>query len=111
MRDDEDRALHDHPWPSVSIVVRGGYYEITRGHDGTFERRWYGVGSIIFRRATYSHRVELARDADGHVVQCDTLFLTGPRLREWGFHCPRGWIPWQQFCATDQPGQIGKGCE
>jgi hypothetical protein len=110
LRDDEDRALHDHPWPSVSIVMRGGYYEITTGPDGTFQRRWYGVGSIIFRRSTYTHRVELARDKSGNVITADTLFITGPRIREWGFHCPKGWVHWKKFCAVDQPGQIGSGC-
>lgn len=40
----------------------------------------------------------------------DTLFITGPRIREWGFHCPKGWVHWKKFCAVDQPGQIGSGC-
>lgn len=113
VRDDEDRALHDHPWPSVSFVLKGGYYELTKGPDGTLERRWYGPGSVIFRGPRYSHRVELARGwhPDGKpIIPCTTLFLTGPRVREWGFHCPGGWIPWQQFCKADEPGQIGKGC-
>lgn len=111
LQDDEDRALHDHPWPSVSIVVRGGYYEITRGPDGTYQRRWFGPGSIVFRAATYTHRVELARDSDGNVITCDTMFFTGPRIREWGFHCPKGWRHWKEFCGINDPGQIGKGCD
>lgn len=111
LRDDDDRALHDHPWPSLSVVLSGGYYEITRGPDGTFERRWHGPGSVIFRRRTYTHRVELARDRDGKPVPCTTLFLIGPRVREWGFHCPRGWRPWREFCDTRDHGAVGKGCD
>jgi hypothetical protein len=28
LRDDDDRALHDHPWPSTSIVLSGVLREI-----------------------------------------------------------------------------------
>jgi hypothetical protein len=27
LRDDDPRALHDHPWWNVSIVLKGGYME------------------------------------------------------------------------------------
>ncbi len=29
LRDDDDRALHDHPWENVSYVIAGRYREIT----------------------------------------------------------------------------------
>ena len=29
MRDDEDRALHDHPWHNVSLLLVGQYIEVT----------------------------------------------------------------------------------
>lgn len=99
LRDDDDRALHDHPWSSVSIVLRGSYLEITP--HGT---RLYEAGSVIFRTATLPHRLEVV---DGPVW---TLLITGPRKREWGFHCPRGWVPWKQFVAPHDSGQIGRGC-
>lgn len=101
LRDDDDRALHDHPWASVSLLVRGRYVEET-----VAGRQEYRVGSIIFRSATYSHRVELP---DGK--PCWTLFITGRRVREWGFHCPRGWVHWKEFTKADKPGEIGKGCD
>jgi hypothetical protein len=101
LRDDDDGALHDHPWPSLSLVVKGAYIEQT--NEG---RRLYRAGSLIRRSATYTHRVELV---DGK--PCWTLFITGPRCREWGFHCPQGWIHWKAFTAAGQPGQIGKGCD
>lgn len=31
LRSDHDRALHDHPWDNCSIVLRGGYWEVTPG--------------------------------------------------------------------------------
>src|SRR5208282_805597 len=29
LRSDEDRHLHDHPWPYVTIILKGGYWEVT----------------------------------------------------------------------------------
>jgi len=106
LRDDDDRALHDHPWASLSIVLRGGYYEIKPGPDGTEQRRWYGRLSAIFRRATHQHRIELPKDKR----PCWTLFLTGPNVREWGFHCPQGWVHWEDFVDQTDHGNIGRGC-
>lgn len=115
--DDVDPVLHDHPWWSVSVVLRGGYYEITTGPDGTQERRYYGRGSVRIRSAKFSHRIELPRVKrfDGEktvevLEPCWTLFLTGPRIRDWGFHCPNGWKSWQEYCEPVNPGRVGKGC-
>lgn len=115
--DDVDPVLHDHPWWSVSIVLKGGYYEITTGPDGTQERRYYGPGSRRLRSAKFSHRIELPRvkRVDGEktvevLEPCWTLFLTGPRIRDWGFHCPNGWKSWQDYCEPGNPGRVGKGC-
>lgn len=107
LRDDDDRALHDHPWPNISIVLRGGYHEVTPlfgpGEPGT-SRFWRGPGSVVLRRATAAHRLVVG---DGMAW---TLFLTGPRLRDWGFWCARGWVPKDEFVDLDNRGAIGKGC-
>ncbi len=81
LRDDYDRALHDHPWQSVSIILSGEYDEVTESK--TFRRK---VGDIVFREAEQPHRICLI---DGKPVY--TLFATGPKVREWGFHCEGGW--------------------
>lgn len=106
MRSDDDRALHDHPWWFVSIVLRGGYYEITESG-----RKWRGAGSIAFRRATATHRVQLC--GCGYCKHPVTLFIAGPVKRMWGFWCPvREWsgriiakifVPWEDFdgCPGD----------
>jgi hypothetical protein len=116
MRDDDDRALHDHPWWFVSVMLWGGYVE-TRparpSEPGAYYKRregWFcdcprGWLSVVFRRATDRHRVSLDR---GH---CWTLVLTGPKVREWGFWCPKGFVVWTDFVAQDDHGNIGKGCE
>src|SRR4051795_6598747 len=57
LRDDDDRALHDHPWVSLSVILRGGYIE----HTATEVRR-RGAGSVVFRRAKHAHRIELLRE-------------------------------------------------
>jgi hypothetical protein len=31
-------------------------------------------------------------------------------VRDWGFHCPQGWVPWRKFVAADNPGAVGRGC-
>lgn len=112
LHDDEDRALHDHPYWNVSVVLKGGYLERIRttGRDkfGTYhgERfRFRMPGHVILRSPTLSHRLQLV-----HVKESWSLFITGPRVREWGFHCPKGWIPWTQFVDPANPGQFGPGC-
>jgi hypothetical protein len=107
MRSDDDRALHDHPWANLSILLRGRYVEHTIRAGGVSVRRELCAPAVRPRLlGSFAHRVELI---DG---ECWTLFITGPKYREWGFHCPeQGWIHWKDFTATDNAGEIGKGCD
>lgn len=105
LRSDDDRALHDHPWLNVSIVLKGGYEEVTPAGA-----RWHGPGSIVFRRAVARHRLVLPVRGGG-IRYCWSLFITGPRIRNWGFHCPQGWVPWQTFVSKTDRGSVGRGCE
>lgn len=105
MRSDDDQALHDHPWWSISFIFCRGYWEITPA--GRF---WRGRGAIIFRTATAAHRLEIPTDKNAAPLSCWTLFITGPRIREWGFHCPQGWRPWQEFVDARDTGAVGRGC-
>lgn len=125
LRDDDDRALHDHPWPNMSIVLAGGYWEVTP--DGRF---WRAPGSIRLRSPWARHRLEL----DRHEIEAgfDTvmnistltrparpawsLFVTGPNVRNWGFWCKRPdgterFVPWQDFVHPNDPGLVGPGCD
>ncbi len=97
---DDDRALHDHPWRNASWLLRGRYIEHTP--EGSFERE---AGEYIERRAEALHRLELY---PGETAV--SLFFTGEKTRDWGFDCPNGWRPWQEFLAPD-PSQVGRGCE
>lgn len=101
MRDDDDRALHDHPWASLSVVIQGGYREIR-----PTGQRIVKPGGIVFRPATFAHRLELLNGQ-----HCWSLFFTGPRVRSWGFHCPKGWVHWKVFTNPLDYGQVGRGCD
>lgn len=98
LRDDDDRALHDHPWPWISIVLRGEYIEHTIASGGIRKERRYGAGSIRMRLPWHAHR--LALPPGQHETW--TLFITGPRVRKWGFHHPaRGWVHWKDWVGGE----------
>ena len=96
MASDEDRALHDHPWSFVTILLTSGYWEwipwdLDRGLVAPVDRRlWRPRFSILRRPARYKHRLELAKP-------CWTLVFRGPRQREWGFWTARGWLDWKTY--------------
>lgn len=101
-RSDDDRALHDHPWDNTTIVIEGEYREHTE-----FGRIYHRqAGEIVQRTAETLHRIELI---DGKPAV--SLFITGPRIREWGFDCGRkGWRHWTEFTSADG-SHVGKGCD
>jgi hypothetical protein len=101
LHSDDDRALHDHPWDNTSMLLDGSYIEHTP--EGSFVRE---AGSIVTRPATALHRLEVPDG--GRAV---SLFITGPKVREWGFDCPKGWRHWTEFVDSRDSGQIGRGCE
>lgn len=117
LRDDDDRALHDHPWVNCSIVLKGGYVEHTIAAGGINRRRWCPPGTVTFRLPGSAHRLELPPGSSPGAGRTNgkapswSLFITGPNVRTWGFHCPeRGWVDWKTFTRPDAPGEIGPGC-
>lgn len=108
LRSDDDRALHDHPWWFISWVIRGEYVEHNgdQPSDEVYRPRW----SIAYRPAEHAHRVELGKDRDQKSAPCWTILITGPKVREWGFYCPRGWVIWTDFVDHKDEGNVGKGC-
>lgn len=122
LRSDDDEALHDHPWWNLSWILRGRYLEIVpkNQQEPTAEHtvRFRMAGDFAFRKAEFAHRVALLRIWAPGMPRpieraCWTLFITGPRIREWGFHCPRGWKHWKDFTAFRKTGngnEVGSGC-
>jgi hypothetical protein len=109
LRSDDDRALHDHPWPSASIILDGCYIE----HEPGDVRLMRPPGTITIREPSSAHRVQLLTDPshDDRELPVWTLFLTGDRVRDWGFYCPQGWVPWQDFTSGPNGELVGKGCD
>ena len=111
-KSDDDRALHDHPWHSWSLCLGGKATELVHGPKGVEDvpvvSREIKFGSWVYREPEFTHRMVIPEG--GH---CWTLFITGPSIREWGFHCPKGWRHWKDFTGYNQTGdsdRIGRGC-
>lgn len=122
LRSDDDRALHDHPWWSLSFCLKGGLTELTFADAGAparlaadgevadeeeiYRARDISAGDVVWRSASFAHRLVV-----DDLEECWTLFITGPVIRRWGFHCPKGWRHWKDFVAPSDSGDIGRGCE
>lgn len=116
----DDLCPHDHPWPFLTIILKGGYYEWSpvmqedsgktvttdTAIDGVFEvKKWHGAGSVMYRPASWRHRLELKYkvkyyEPDGEVhtlMPAHTLVFTGKVIRDWGFFTKEGWIFWKNY--------------
>ena len=68
LADDHGEGVHNHTFPYITIILRGGYWETT--NKGKF---WRKPGYIGFRSADHLHRVDL--DLNKETM---TLFIPGP---------------------------------
>lgn len=101
-KSDDDRAFHDHPWWYVTLILRGGYYEVQpRYKQGLYcgaNHTWRRPGTALFRRATSWHRLEVRPKGRG----AWTLFITGPKTNSWGFLAePRHKIYWRDYLKAN----------
>ena len=99
-KSDDDRAMHDHPWANTSYLIFGSYIEHTP--EGTFLRE---AGDVVQRPAHALHRLEVIPGE-----RAVSLFVTGPKVREWGFACEHGWVHWQDFTSAHDSSRTGRGC-
>ena len=74
--------LHDHPWPYFSLILKGGYWEINP--KGRF---WRSPGHFRVYNPNSLHRIELKPN-----IPAWTLFIPGPKRREWGFIVNEKWM-------------------
>ena len=86
LRSDAGRDLHDHPWWYVTIILRGGYWEITEKRE-----TWRGRG-VYFHTSRFRHRLDLEPGKTAW-----TLFITGPKTKEWGFYTDQGFVHWEEY--------------
>jgi hypothetical protein len=98
LRGDEDRDLHDHPFAFATLILSGGYVEqlprIGEPQSHPFRYVTRRPGSILFRSATWIHRVDLIRD------DAWTLIAMSRKTRDWGFFTKNGWKPFWKYFST-----------
>lgn len=100
-------CLHDHPWNFISVILKGGYYEHTKGRrdnitgikkfdksdDDLVEKIvWYDWASVLIRAANWQHRLEIPTGRSAW-----TLVIMFKRKREWGFWTKDGFVEWFKY--------------
>ena len=121
---DDPQDLHDHRSWNISIVLRGGYWETMPMYrplmpeyaldvfQTNLKRKWRGPGSVIVRRATDAHRLELERYygavAGSKPASSWSIFITGPTWRTWGFWLKSGWVPYNEYVTVKDGVSVGK---
>lgn len=83
---DDDRNMHDHPWPFLTIPLSGGYWDVTPAG-----RQWVRRFRPTYRPAAHRHIVILDRPNTW------TLVFRFRRVREWGFWTDNGWLDWRSY--------------
>ena len=89
--------VHDHPWPYFTVILRGGYWEWVPQFNSQGQKiaeiaHWRAPGHFRWCSANSYHRIELDPG-----VTCWTLFMPGPKKRDWGFLVRGQWIQWEQY--------------
>jgi hypothetical protein len=106
----DDRDVHDHPRPFVTVVLLGGYddlapCEVCPGSGwvtprtscsacegrGVVLREIMRAGMVRRRPAEHRHRTRV------HETGCTTLVWMGPLRRPWGFWRRGRWWPWREY--------------
>ena len=75
---DDDAGLHDHPWPSASLLLSGTLHENLESGERTI-----GAGTTVLRSPGLRHRLVLERDGNGVAIPAHTLIATGAREKSW----------------------------
>lgn len=114
----DDECLHDHPWPFVAIMLKGGYWEFVPA-DGTesmyrlqedqrtgvapdgmyLTGTWYPRWSVLLRPADWIHRVEY-----DPLQTATTLVIHGRKHRSWGFETRQGWKHHSEYSYKEHCG-------
>jgi hypothetical protein len=88
--------VHDHPWPYATLILKGGYWEwipqFANGVKIGEVAAWRGPGHFRISPARSYHRIEL-----DPAVAAWTLFMPGPKQKDWGFLVRNQWIQWEEY--------------
>lgn len=112
-RPDNDRNLHDHPWPFLTLILRNGYVEsfapflarattyarLRRDVDPLYappaRRVWYPFTVHVMRRGQF-HAITRFLHPDRDVW---SLVLVGRRSNDWGYATPEGFVGHDEYHA------------
>lgn len=97
---DPEPYLHDHPVTFFSLILRGRYLE---------ERErviWGDTDTLYLAKRVWWNFIR-ATPNDRHTIRaCDprtlTLAFMGPKVRNWGYHTPKGWVYWRDYYAAQR---------
>lgn len=93
LRSDYGRDPHNHPWPFLSIILRGEYVESRYDDKGSLiSVRKHGPGSVLYRPANSWHRLDVPLG-----LPVTTLFITGAKVQRWGFNVDGQFIPYTEY--------------
>ncbi len=106
LRSDFERALHDHPWSFVAIILKGGYWEVhDQTIDGSEVKSHRRPGEVLVRSAEWRHRVQLPHrnvmDDSSECVPSWSLCIAGRRCRPWGF-----FVKWFETANMNARGEM-----
>lgn len=105
LRSDTDDCFHDHPWASMSIILRGGYWELMplkqSQHpriDFYFSKHvWRKTGAIVIRKARFRHKIMIPSGFD-----CWSMFVMFRKTEKWGFYTRKGFVPHKEYLGIPE---------
>lgn len=103
---DQFRYPHDHPWNSISIVLRGALIEENYTHIAGWNSDFSCQVEVLkpfrpkYRTAEAIHRVLLPDGGEGKTW---SLFITTRKRRGWGFWIDEGktFVPWDSTAREE----------
>lgn len=90
--------LHDHPWPYMTVIIKGGYIEHTK-----YERFFRGPGHARIRGAEDYHWLEVIDN-----IPSWSLFFMGKRRRDWGFLKGGEWMAHEEYLDWRHRASVGE---
>jgi hypothetical protein len=106
-RGDDDPNCHDHPADFWTFPLTS-YMEAFLDSSGNMDVRVVKAFRLHRRKAEFAHLL-LGRFGPTRAPRWDarspivTLVWWGKKRREWGFHTPKGWVPWRTYTNTPEP--------
>lgn len=106
-RADPGRDVHNHPWPwAGTFVLWGGYVQLIKERlpTGYYSERFVRVDRWTWHRDGFYpnqyHRIVSVKPNTW------TLFVTGPRLRDWGFLVRGAHIRWRPYLGLPADAEL-----